>query len=283
MVKFKRYFVQLASLLLGNSYIKGFIGGTIYNGNLKKLCFPGLNCYSCPGALGACPIGSMQAIALDVRYKFSFYVAGILIFIGTLVGRMVCGWICPFGYIQELLYKIPFKKISINRHWSKLKYLILIGIVIILPISGSGIPYFCKLVCPAGTLEAGIPLVIANKDLQSTLGILFGWKMILLVGFIILSIASKRPFCRTTCPLGAIYSIFNKVSFYRMEVISEKCTKCGKCKSICPVEHSIYEKPNGLECIRCGECKKSCPANAIKSYMGNYELNKTAKNHEAGQ
>ncbi len=279
MVKIKRYWIQITSFLLGNSYIKGFLEGTIYNGNLKKLCFPGLNCYSCPGALGSCPIGSMQAIALDIKYKFSMYIAGILILIGTLIGRAVCGWICPFGFFQELLYKVPFKKIGIPKLFEKLKYIILFVTVILLPalyISfdlGLDSPYFCKLICPAGTLEAGIPLAIAKEGIRSTLGLLFGWKMAILIGVIVLSMAAKRPFCRILCPLGAIYSIFNKISFYRIEVSPSKCNRCGKCKSICPIDHTIYEKPNGLECIRCGDCKKNCPQGAIKSYFGNHELN----------
>lgn len=283
MVKIKRYWIQITSLLLGNSYLKGFLEGTIYTGNLKKFCFPGLNCYSCPGAVGSCPIGSLQAIALDIRYKFSLYIAGILIFIGTLIGRAVCGWICPFGFFQDILYKTPFKKIKIHKLFEKIKYVILLVTVILLPALyitfdiGSGSPYFCKLICPAGTLEAGIPLAIANERIRSTLGILFIWKMVLLIGVIILSMASKRPFCRVVCPLGAIYSVFNKISFYRMEVSKSKCTHCGSCKKICPVEHTIYENPNGLECIRCGDCKKNCPAGAIKSYFGNHELNSNSK------
>ncbi|HEY9060058.1 MAG TPA: 4Fe-4S binding protein [Pseudobacteroides sp.] len=283
MVKIKRYWFQITSLLLGNSYLKGFLEGTIYTGNLKKICFPGLNCYSCPGAVGSCPIGSMQAIALDIRFKFSLYIAGILIFIGTLIGRAVCGWICPFGFFQDILYKTPFKKIKIHKLFEKLKYVILLVTVILLPalyISfdiGSGSPYFCKFICPAGTLEAGIPLAIANERIRSTLGLLFTWKMALLIGVIILSMASKRPFCRVVCPLGAIYSVFNKISFYRMEVSKSKCTRCGSCKSKCPVDHTIYENPNGLECIRCGNCKKNCPAGAIKSYFGNHELNSNSK------
>jgi polyferredoxin len=283
LVKIKRYWIQIASLLLGNSYIKGFLDGTIYRGNLKKVCFPELNCYSCPGAVGSCPIGSMQAIALDIRYKFSLYIAGILIFIGTLIGRAVCGWICPFGFFQELLYKVPLKKIRIYKLFEKLKYVILFVTVILLPALYINFdmevdsPYFCKLICPAGTLEAGIPLAIMREGIRSTLGILFGWKMVLLIGIIILSMTAKRAFCRVLCPLGAIYSIFNKVSFYRMEVSTEKCTRCGSCKNICPVDHTIYEKPNGLECIRCGDCKKNCPAGAIKSYFGNYELKSKPK------
>jgi len=276
LVKIKRYWIQIASLLLSNSYIKGFLEGKIYNGNLKKICFPGLNCYSCPGALGSCPIGSMQAIALDIKYKFSMYVAGILILIGTIVGRAVCGCICPFGFFQELLYKVPFKKIGIHKIFEKFKYIILFVTVFLLPALyiifdlGLDSPYFCKLICPTGTLEAGLPLAIVREDIRSTLSFLFGWKMAILTCVILLSMAAKRPFCRVLCPLGAIYSIFNKVSFYRMEVSHSKCIRCGKCKSTCPVDHTIYENPNGLECIRCGKCKKICPSDAVKSHFGNF-------------
>ena len=116
-------------------------------------------------------------------------------FVGALIGRFVCGWLCPFGLIQDLLHKIPFsKKITSfrgDRILRKLKYLILIVFVILLPmflvdILGQGAPYFCKLICPAGTLEGGIPLVLLNQSLRSALGWLYVWKNVLLLITIVL-------------------------------------------------------------------------------------------------
>ena len=105
-----RHAFQSLWFLITNSYVEGFKTGKIYGGNLKKICVPGMNCYSCPGAKGSCPIGSLQAVIGNSNFKFSYYIVGFLFFIGALMGRFVCGWLCPFGLIQDLLYKIPFFK-----------------------------------------------------------------------------------------------------------------------------------------------------------------------------
>ena len=257
-----------------NSYLIGFFQGKIYKGNLKKLCVPGMNCYSCPGALGSCPIGSLQAVIGSWNFKFAFYVAGFLVFVGALVGRFVCGWLCPFGLIQELLHKIPFpKKLNTFRGdklLRKLKYVILLVFVILLPlflvdVLGQGAPYFCKLLCPVGTLEGGIPLVLLNKSMHSALGWLYAWKNVLLAVTIFLSILIYRPFCKYICPLGAIYSVFNPISVFKYRVDEHKCTHCGACAGACNMQIDPVDNANHPECIRCGRCKKACPTGAITS------------------
>lgn len=271
--EWKRHRIQALWALLTNSYLPGFLQGKIYKGKLKNLCVPGLNCYSCPGALGACPIGAMQAVIGSWNMKMTFYVSGFLIFAGALIGRLVCGWLCPFGLIQDLLHKIPFpKKIGGfrgDRLLRKLKYLILLVFVILLPMFlvdflGQGAPYFCKLICPAGTLEGGIPLVLLNPSLRSALGRLYAWKNVLLLITVVLAIWIYRPFCKYICPLGAVYSVFNPVSVFRYRVEKEKCTGCGACAQVCKMQVDPVKNPNDPECIRCGACRKACPVNAIR-------------------
>lgn len=276
MDRLKRKIVQIIVAIGTNGYFKGFIDGTIYKGSSKHICVPGLNCYSCPGALGSCPIGSLQAVISSVKYKFSYYVIGSLMFFGAFFGRFVCGWLCPFGLIQELLNKIPSPKFKVNKklHGLKyLKYVILVLFVILLPMFmvndfGMGDPTFCKYICPAGTLEGGIPLVLMNKSLQSAIGWLYAWKVFLLVVTIILSIVLFRPFCRFICPLGAIYSFFNPISLYRYKVDNNKCTGCGICSKKCKLDIDVHKNPNSLECIRCGECISNCPSDAIRVVIG---------------
>lgn len=267
-----RHGIQALWALLTNSHLAGFFSGKIYRGNLKKVCVPGLNCYSCPGAVGACPIGAIQAVVGSWNFKFAYYVIGFLIFIGAIIGRVVCGFLCPFGLIQDLLHKIPFpKKIRTfygDKLLRKLKYVIFLVFVILLPlvvvdIMGQGAPYFCKLICPAGTLEGGIPLVLLNKTLRSTVGWLYVWKNVILIITILLSILIYRPFCKYICPLGAFYSVFNPVSIFRYQVDKEKCVHCGKCAAACQMQVNPVENANDLECIRCGRCKKACPTGAI--------------------
>ncbi len=274
MSEWPRHRIQVLWALLTNSYVTGFVQGKLYKGKLKNLCVPGLNCYSCPGALGACPIGALQAVIGSWNFKLAFYAAGFLMFIGALMGRFVCGWLCPFGLLQDLLHKIPFpKKLETFRGdmlLRKLKYVILAVFVILLPmflvdIVGQGAPYFCKLICPAGTLEGGLPLVILNLSLRSAIGWLYAWKIVILAVTILLSILIYRPFCKYICPLGAIYSLFNPISVFRYHVDRDRCISCGACSRVCKMQIEPAFHANHMECIRCGQCKKVCPTGAIYS------------------
>ena len=267
-----RHSMQALWAVATNSYAEGFLQGKIYQGPLKQACVPGMNCYSCPGARGACPIGSLQAVIGNYDFMFSYYVVGFLIFVGALIGRFVCGWLCPFGLIQDLLHKVPFfKKIDTfkgDRLLRKLKYVILVVFVILLPlflvdIIGEGSPYFCKLICPVGTLEGGIPLALLNPTLRGALGWLYAWKNLLLALTILASLAIYRPFCKYICPLGAIYSLFNGLSLYQYRVDENACIKCGMCRRVCRMQVDPVKNPHDPECIRCGQCKKACPTQAI--------------------
>ncbi len=269
--------------LITNSYLAGFVQGKIYQGKLKSICLPGLNCYSCPGALGSCPVGALQASFGERGNKISLYVSGFLIFIGALMGRYVCGWLCPFGFVQDLLNKIPFpKKIRTfkgDKLLRKLKYLILLVFVILLPMvavdaTGLGDPWFCKYICPAGTLEGGVPLVLLNSALRETVGFLYTWKLLILAVTVILSILIYRPFCRYICPLGAIYSFFNKISVFRLTFEKEKCVGCNLCQKKCKMNVNPCENPDSAECIRCRECISACPTGALKDNFSCLSLKK---------
>ena len=265
---------QVAFACFLNGYAAGFFKGKIFQGKTKAFCVPVLNCYSCPGALGACPIGSIQAALGGQRGKFPFYVLGTLMLFGVICGRLLCGFVCPFGFIQDLLYKIPTKKLKVPEKIDKpmrlFKYIVLAVLVVALPLfakdeNGILIPWFCKYICPAGTLEGGIPLIISNESLRGLIGVLFNWKCILSAAFIIASVFIGRFFCRYVCPLGAFYALFNKFSFYRMSVDESKCTGCRKCEGVCPMAVDVTKNINSAECIRCGKCKSACPEDAICS------------------
>lgn len=268
-----RLLIQALFAALSNGYIKGFAHGKIFKGSTKYLCVPGLNCYSCPGALGSCPIGALQATLNSREYKIALYVIGFLVVVGTVLGRFVCGFLCPFGLVQDLLFKIPFiKKIRTlpgEKFLRYFRFVILAIFVILLPMvivdfTGLGDPWFCKYICPAGTLEGGIPLVLLNESMRSAIGFLYKWKIAILIFTILVSIIIYRPFCRYICPLGAIYGVFNKISIYRYHIDTEKCTECGACQKNCKLNIKVYQNPNSIDCIRCGECKDVCPNKAIK-------------------
>jgi ferredoxin-type protein NapH len=265
-----RWKIQALSTLLTNANLTGFSTGKIYKGSLKSICVPGLNCYSCPGAVGSCPIGSLQGVIGSSKFKFSYYIVGTLILFGVLLGRFVCGFLCPFGWFQELLHKIPLKKFSTKnlKLLTYLKYVILVLFVIVLPMVivnevAMGDPWFCKWICPVGILEGAIPLAIADSGIRSALGWLFTWKSCILIGFVTLSVFFYRPFCKWLCPLGAFYALFNKLSFYGYTIDKSKCTNCGACAKVCKMDVEVYKTPNNSECIRCGDCISNCHYNAI--------------------
>lgn len=272
--KNKRTILQIIATAITNGYILGFFKGQIFTGKSKIVCTPGLNCYSCPGAVASCPIGALQAVIGGRKHSFSFYVIGILLMFGVLCGRLICGILCPFGLIQDLLYKIKTPKIKLPQQIDKplryIKYIILIFPVILLPMFltnqfGMAQPYFCQWICPVGTLEGGIPLMLTNKGIRDMVGFLFNFKMFLLIVTLISSIYIYRPFCKYICPLGAFYSLFNKYSFYQMKLDKDKCIGCKKCEKQCKMNVKVTKEINSLECIRCGECKDICPQKAISS------------------
>ena len=269
-----RLIIQACFAALTNGYLRGFVKHEIYQGVTKYVCVPGMNCYSCPGALGACPIGSLQAVLNSRDYKMAFYVIGFLMVVGSLGGRFVCGFLCPFGLIQDLIHKIPFfkklKRLPGEKILRSLRFVFLIVFVLILPLAvkdltGLGDPWFCKYVCPVGTLEGGIPLVLFGNGFREAAGFLFSWKVGLLVLCLLLSLLLWRPFCRYLCPLGAVYGLFNKFAFFRYTVDETKCTKCGACEKVCGLGIPVYEKPNSIDCVRCGKCVNVCPTKAIRS------------------
>lgn len=267
-----RTFIQFIWTAVSNGFWKGFFSGKIYQGELKRVCLPGLNCYSCPGALGACPVGALQATLDSGKFRIPFYAAGFLIFFGALLGRFVCGFLCPFGLVQDLLYKIPVpKKIRTlpgDRVLRKVKYVVLALFVILLPaavtgIGGQGKPWFCQYICPSGTLLGGLPLLTANEPLRQAAGFLFAWKFLILAVVLVASIFIFRPFCRYLCPLGAIYGFFNPVAVFRYRIDRDACISCGRCTRACPMAIDVEKNENSPECIRCGACRAACPKGCI--------------------
>ncbi len=266
----KRRLIQLYAALLHNAHLKGFIEGEIYTGPLKNVCMPGFNCYSCPGAVGACPLGALQNALASSGARAPYYVLGILMLFGLILGRTICGWLCPVGLLQELLHKLPtpkLKKGRVTRALSWVKYGILAVFVIAIPLLYSvqsyPVPAFCKYICPAGTFEGAVGLLSnpANADKFSMLGILFTRKFIILVLIAAACIFAYRAFCRFLCPLGAIYGLFARVSLLGVKVVPAKCTDCGRCVSACPMD---IRRVGDHECISCGKCVGVCPTQAIQ-------------------
>ena len=268
----KRKLIQLYSALLHNAHIKGFISGKLFDGPLKNICGPGLNCYSCPGAITACPLGSIQNALAESKTKTPTYVFGIILLYCIILGRTICGYLCPAGLLQELLYKIKtpkLKKSQVTRILSYTKYVILFILVIGVPLmyalqeNNMPVPGFCKYICPIGTFEGGVFLLIpsSNSDYYGMLGALFSWKFLVMLIIILAAIFIYRVFCRFLCPLGALYGLFNKLSIIGIKVDKEKCSDCHACINVCKMD---VKEVGDHECINCGECISHCKEEAIK-------------------
>ena len=270
-----RRLVQLYAALLHNAYLRGFIDGKIYAGSAKIVCAPGLNCYSCPGAAGACPLGALQNALSSAGHRAGWYVMGILLLYGVILGRTICGWLCPLGLIQELLHRIPTPKIrksSVTRALTWLKYVILVVFAAAIPLWYGlryqiPLPAFCKYLCPAGTLEgaAGLLAHPANSSFYSMLGLLFTRKLVILLVIGLACIFCYRSFCRFLCPLGAVYSLFSRFNIVGVKVDGSRCNQCGACVRSCRMD---VRRAGDRECIHCGECMEVCAQGAISVRAG---------------
>ena len=270
-----RKIVQIVAAVAVNfSFLLGQpLPSRIYQGSLKQVCSPGLNCYACPYAVGACPIGSLQYFITYGAYHFSVYIGGFLLFFGTFGGRLICGWICPFGLIQDLLYKLKSPKFKLFPPPRHLPWVALIGLVILIP-ALTGEQAYCRYICPAGALEGGVPFGIFSSQVRSLIGSMYFIKIGILIFFLAGSVTTFRFFCRTACPLGLIYGFFNRIALLGLTHDPDRCVDCGLCAKSCPVD-LIPQKGGYLKgaCIRCLKCRDACPRGCFQ--FGLTRLRKT--------
>ena len=286
-----RGFIQAGATLLTNLHLPNFAKGALYQGGGKYVCVPGLNCYSCPGAAGACPVGAFQAVVGSSKFRFSYYITGILILFGVLLGRFICGFLCPFGWFQELLHKIPSPKLSTKKlkPLRYLKYAVLLVMVVLLPLLavnelGMGDPFFCKYLCPQGVLEGAIPLSLTNAGIRAALGKLFTWKACILLAVNELGMGDPF-FCKYLCPQGvlegalplsltnagiraALGKLFTWKACILLAVIMGSVVFYRPfCKWLCPLgafyallnKVSLFQmRVDTHKCVSCGACARAC-------------------------
>jgi ferredoxin-type protein NapH len=227
------------------------------------------HCYGCPWSSFACPIGLMANFAAAAPNPSlaaaPLLLAGVLLVAGGLVGSLICGWMCPFGYLQDLLAHVPVPKIAIPNVLGHFRYVVLLGLVIALPWwlgaghgGKKGVPYeqqsvsICRL-CPAGGIEAALPYSIRGLARGQ------GWKLshqrvVIITAFLAGSIIMFRPWCKIFCPLGGFLSFFNRVSIFHLRFKRQACYACNTCRSRCAMGVEVERHVNVTQCIRCTEC-----------------------------
>ncbi len=220
---------------------------------MTHIIFPGLHCYACPLAVTICPIGLMQNLV--VYGTFPYFWIGAIVAYGLLAGRGFCGWFCPFGTLNDLL---SFRRVRISRPISYSKFVVLAGTVVAAWAFADTM--FCK-ICPAASLEASIPYLFlgvahVNRPFvvhMITLGLT-------LLGMLLIA----RFWCRYLCPMGALLSLFNRVSFLHLTLDTSRCGRCSDCASSCPMGINPHEDHDDHNCIKCGECASACSFDALK-------------------
>lgn len=220
------------------------------------------HCYSCPLSSFACPIGVLAnyAAILPVVGEIPYFLIGMLLLVGAVSGSLVCGWACPFGFLQDLLSKISPRKIILPSWTGYFRYVVLVGLVLILPmiLGYKGIPFekqiisICRL-CPAGALEAGLPYSVQGV-LAGNGWIMSGTKTVLLLAFLASAVFIHRPWCRMFCPLGGFLALFNRFSLFHLRFSPPQCIECNLCRTHCSMGVKVDKKVNVTGCVRCLEC-----------------------------
>ena len=234
----------------------------------KWICNPVLSCHSCALSWFACPIGVFVHYA--GYHIFPFMAVGMVVLVGALAGRLLCGWVCPFGFLQDMLYKIRSPKVTLPEWTRYVKYGVLVVTVIAIPflLGESTMWSFCR-GCPAAAIQVGLPDWILGGfgALTPAQVARFG----ILAAVIGLAIVSLRGFCRMLCPIGAMMAPLNYVSGWAVAPLSP-CRGCRQCDSVCPTDVRPSAMINRglppsrqLDCIVCHDCQTVCPEGGAKT------------------
>lgn len=244
-----------------------FLGGARLSRVTGYVCVPGYQCSACDWVSVGCPIGMLQYVMSRLRF-FPFYAAGVLASVGLLVGAMPCGWVCPVGFAQDIVWRLRQKLFKRFRHvpdgLRSLKIAVLVVFVLALPaFLGGSRPWaenpYCDYLCPIGAATVAVPAA-ARHGLDAVNPDPWTWIRYGVLGVLVLLLLFvKRPVCTLFCPILAVLGRFNRVSLYRMRVDRDACVECDRCRTVCPMDLRIFEDPDSPECVRCLRCRDVCP------------------------
>ena len=237
----------------------------------KWFCHPVLSCHSCALAYFACPVGVFVHFA--GHRVFPLVALGTVLLVGVLAGRLLCGWVCPFGFLQDLLFRIKTRKFKLPAWTANIKYGVLVLLVFTFPflLGEETSLSFCR-ICPAAAAQVSLPAATASVFGGQGLAGIGAWswvKLGVLVAVIAVVIFSSRAFCKVLCPIGALLAPLNHISLWRVKPATENCIKCRRCDRKCPTAVAPSarilqrEAPSrSADCVVCHKCQAVCPQRA---------------------
>lgn len=237
-----------------------------------RYCLPVMNCEACAVAWLGCPIGM---IGRSIAFRETPWLVLLLVLgIGAIAGRLMCGWVCPMGLLQDLLHKLPSRKWHLPRWSAGIKYGVLaVTVVGVAWYVGYGTAFFYCTFCPTAGVQVVLPIMIADNDWLLTGA--RAAKMAFVVAVIVFGVLAHRSFCKVMCPVGALVAIGNRLTPFKLKLDRQACVSCGKCDRSCPMNvpvmrHREGEQPINRhpECVACLKCREVCPTHAIDVTVG---------------
>ena len=191
-------------------------------------------------------------------YSLSSIAALMLVVICSIIGnKIICGWACPFGALQELIFTFSSK---IKKY--KLPLYVTNSIRILF--------FLVALAILFGSAENARGFMLYHYISPFNLFIPYFKSALILFSvllFLVLSLFFYRPFCRFICPFGLISWVLEFISIFKIKVDPKKCIQCQKCFKSCPtgaIKNKVMGKKIPQECFSCGRCLNQCPTKAIK-------------------
>lgn len=182
------------------------------------------------------------------------YAMTTIMLLGILLGPVFCGFVCPFGFMQDLSSRLG-KILGIKRRQMPKKYqklLVFTRYIIFLLVGVSSVQIIFQLL-------GYDPRVNFLKIMESQV-VSVGAIMTIII-FLIIGVFFKRPFCNYFCYEGAKYGVMGVARLFRIKRNESSCVNCKKCDKVCPmnIEISTNKKVNSLQCVNCYECVSCCP------------------------
>ena len=185
---------------------------------------------------------------------FAFFAA-----LAVVGNKLICGWACPFGALQELIYHLP-----ILRRLKKRK------VPFVISNSIRGALFVVAMLLLFGVIGPGRGFVIYhffnpfnlfNLDIETfSVGAV-------IVAALVISLGFYRPFCQFVCPFGFLSWLFERISIFRVRIDRDRCNECGACIAACPLDAAkdcVAGKALPADCFSCARCLNVCPQDAIR-------------------